>query len=63
MQYKLGYLWKGKGASHYFVLVAAQVAQIAPVEYAATVTGGEGEYLSAEDLRELGDDSIEWRIF
>lgn len=31
MQYKREYLWKGKGACNYFVLVAAQVLRIAPV--------------------------------
>lgn len=31
MQYKLGYLWKGKGTCHDSVLVAARALPIAPV--------------------------------
>lgn len=30
MQYKLGYLWKGKGTCHDSVLVAARALPIAP---------------------------------
>lgn len=53
MQCKLGYLWKGKVSYHYFVLVTAQVRQIAPVLCDGTMTGGEGDYLRPENLREL----------
>lgn len=59
MQFKLGYLWKGNRACNYFVLVAAQVQQIAPVVCDDTMTGDGGEYLRPKDLRELEDDSIE----
>lgn len=52
MQYKLGYLWKGKGACNYVVVVAAQVRD-------DTVTGDGGEHFRPGDLKELGDDSIE----
>ena len=62
MQYKLGYLWKGKGACNCFALVAAQVPQIAPVVCDDTMRGDGGEYVRPEDLRELGDDSLKWRI-
>lgn len=59
MQYKLGYLWKGKGARNYFVLVAAQVPQVVPVVCDDAMARDGGEFLRPEDLRELGDDCIE----